>query len=64
MSDVPVKVCPECGAPVKKLIGAGAGIIFRGSGFHATDYGTAKTRCGRDSTCCGRQTPCEKKPCE
>jgi putative FmdB family regulatory protein len=30
--------CPECGGRTKKLFGAGAGIIFRGSGFYETDY--------------------------
>lgn len=30
--------CPECGRPTKKLIGAGAGIIFKGTGFYETDY--------------------------
>ena len=35
----PVKRCPECGkAKVKRLISAGAGIIFKGSGFYITDY--------------------------
>ena len=34
----PIKKCPECGGPVKRLIGAGAGVIFKGSGFYATDY--------------------------
>ena len=34
-----VKKCPNCGKlKVKRLIGAGAGIIFRGSGFYQTDY--------------------------
>lgn len=27
-----------CGAPVTRLVGRGAGIIFRGSGFYQTDY--------------------------
>ncbi|MFW6066584.1 MAG: FmdB family zinc ribbon protein, partial [Planctomycetota bacterium] len=32
-------VCPVCGKrKVKRLLGTGAGIIFRGSGFYATDY--------------------------
>ncbi|MHC4480938.1 MAG: FmdB family zinc ribbon protein [Planctomycetota bacterium] len=32
--------CPECGRRgLQRLIGAGAGIIFKGSGFYATDYG-------------------------
>ncbi len=30
--------CPECGGKVKRLIGGGAGIIFKGPGFYATDY--------------------------
>ncbi len=38
MTDKPLRTCPECGGPVRRLIGAGAGIIFKGSGFYATDY--------------------------
>ena len=39
MSDPPVKTCPECGGrKVKRLIGTGAGLIFKGSGFYKTDY--------------------------
>jgi len=38
IKDEPVKKCPECGAHVRRLISAGAGIIFKGSGFYATDY--------------------------
>jgi len=34
----PVEKCPECGKSVKRLIGHGAGIIFKGSGFYQTDY--------------------------
>lgn len=35
----PVKRCPVCGrSTAKRLIGSGAGVIFRGSGFYATDY--------------------------
>ncbi len=35
----PVRKCPSCGKmKVKRLIGMGAGIIFRGSGFYQTDY--------------------------
>jgi putative FmdB family regulatory protein len=38
MTDKPLRKCPECGGRVRRLIGAGAGVIFKGSGFHATDY--------------------------
>jgi putative FmdB family regulatory protein len=35
----PMRKCPECGrASLKRLIGTGAGIIFKGSGFYCTDY--------------------------
>jgi putative FmdB family regulatory protein len=31
--------CPECGAEsLKRLVGTGAGILFKGSGFYETDY--------------------------
>ncbi len=35
--DPPLKKCPECGKAVRRLIGGGAGIIFKGSGFYVTD---------------------------
>jgi putative FmdB family regulatory protein len=39
MSSKPVRKCPECGKnAVKRLIGTGAGLIFKGSGFYITDY--------------------------
>src|SRR5260221_5581980 len=35
----PIKRCPECKkAKVRRLIGTGAGMIFKGSGFYITDY--------------------------
>lgn len=35
----PVKKCPECGkSKVRRLISAGGGMIFKGSGFYITDY--------------------------
>jgi putative FmdB family regulatory protein len=34
-----VRTCPSCGKRrVRRLIGAGAGVIFKGSGFYQTDY--------------------------
>lgn len=38
MKDEPIKTCPACKGEVKRLIGAGAGFIFKGSGFYQTDY--------------------------
>lgn len=37
--DPPRKKCPECGRmKLRRLIGAGAALIFKGSGFYCTDY--------------------------
>lgn len=38
ITDKPLKDCPKCGGKLRRLIGSGGGIIFRGSGFYATDY--------------------------
>lgn len=39
IKDRPLRKCPVCGKQsLKRLIGSGAGIIFRGSGFYETDY--------------------------
>jgi len=38
-----LKKCPECGKnKLTRLIGAGAGVIFKGSGFYATDYAQSR----------------------
>lgn len=35
----PIRTCPQCGRKtVKRLIGCGGGLIFKGSGFYQTDY--------------------------
>jgi len=34
----PLSQCPECQGTVKRQIGTGAGILFKGSGFYQTDY--------------------------
>ena len=39
MSEPALNKCPKClKLKLKRLIGKGAGIIFKGSGFYATDY--------------------------
>lgn len=39
MKDAPLKTCPKCKKPaLKRLLGTGAGLIFKGSGFYITDY--------------------------
>jgi putative FmdB family regulatory protein len=39
IKDEPKKQCPECGKKkLRRLIGPGAAIVFKGSGFYITDY--------------------------
>ena len=39
MTDAPVRTCPECHKRrVKRVIGSGGGLLFKGSGFYITDY--------------------------
>jgi predicted nucleic acid-binding Zn ribbon protein len=38
MSAHSIKECPECGGTVRRLIGTGSGVLFKGSGFYETDY--------------------------
>ena len=42
----PLKRCPKCRGKVKRLISAGAGIIFKGAGFYVTDYRSSSYREG------------------
>jgi putative regulatory protein, FmdB family len=43
MSEEPVKVCPQCGGRVRRMIGGGSGIIFKGSGFYINDSKKSST---------------------
>lgn len=39
MSEKPKKTCPSCKkAKLERLIGTGAAVLFKGSGFYETDY--------------------------
>mgnify|MGYP001764280518 CR=1 FL=1 len=42
MSEPPVDKCPQCGAPAERKLSAGAGVLFKGSGFYITDYRSDK----------------------
>ena len=54
MSEKPLDKCPKCGGKVKRLIGPGAGPIFRGKGFYQTDYknsGNSSSEKSKPRTC-------------
>ena len=53
MSEDPVRVCPACGGSVRRVIGGGMGIIFKGPGFYVTD--------SKSSTAAAALTPSKKE---
>jgi|SRR5687767_1481265 len=58
----PVKRCPACGKnKVKRLIGTGAGLIFKGSGFYITDY---RDKSYADKAKAESGAPADVKPAE
>ncbi len=70
MKDAPLMTCPEAKCqmtpwgqgPVKRLLGTGAGIIFKGSGFYSTDYRSEgyKQAAKKDSGGSAESKPAEK----
>ena len=38
INDAPLDKCPQCGGPAERVLSAGAGLLFKGSGFYITDY--------------------------
>ena len=46
----PIRKCPKCGRKeLKRLIGSGSGVIFKGSGFYETDYRSESYKKGEKS---------------
>jgi putative FmdB family regulatory protein len=58
MNDAKLTDCtqPDCDGKVKRLLGTGGGIIFKGSGFYQTDYRSASYEKGAKA-----DNPPEKK---
>ena len=67
--------CPVCGESAERRMSAGAGLVFKGSGFYITDYGkdgkkdqkarpstTSSTDGGASSGDAGAAKPAESKP--
>ena len=65
MNDAPLTKCPKCGKRgVKRLIGGGAGLIFKGTGFYITDYKNKKApeKSGGDSAKSESKSPSNPAP--
>ncbi|MBI1783597.1 zinc ribbon domain-containing protein [Candidatus Sumerlaeota bacterium] len=61
MSDPPLKKCanPKCKGKPKRLVGAGSGLIFKGSGFYITDY---KKKSGGDASSESKSSESKTEP--
>lgn len=48
MNDAKLELCPVegCSGSVKRLLGTGAGLIFKGAGFYQTDYRSSSYQAG------------------
>lgn len=48
MNDAKLRDCPRegCDGEVRRLLGTGAGVIFKGSGFYQTDYRSSSYKAG------------------
>lgn len=58
-----IKKCPSCGKmKAERVIGAGAGIIFKGSGFYETDYRSDSYKKAAEADKKAQQPPSESKP--
>ena len=62
ITDEPIDNCPECKGEVKRIIGTGAGIIFKGSGFYQTDYKNSCPASSKTSANADKSPSCEGCP--
>lgn len=62
MKDEPLRVCPECGGSVQRLVSGGTGFVMKGgSGDGRTSGGCSLEKTGR--TCCGATSRCGESHC-
>ncbi|MDD5196609.1 MAG: FmdB family zinc ribbon protein [Candidatus Omnitrophota bacterium] len=66
ITDKPIEKCPKCHKKISRLIGGGSGIIFKGSGFYATDYRKSSPKNtsakGKSGACPAKNSECSSCP--
>ncbi len=60
----PLKKCIFCGGKVERLISAGTGLIFKGSGFYITDYKNKSSSSAGDKKPDSKKSTTEKSSSE
>lgn len=43
ITDEPLRVCPNCGGELIRLLSGGGGVIYKGAGFYVNDYKKKET---------------------
>jgi putative FmdB family regulatory protein len=66
INDAPLKSCPKCRKrKLRRLIGAGSAVIFKGTGFYQTDYRSKQYQADKSkSEASPTPAPCDAKKCE
>lgn len=66
ISEAPGAPCPVCGEKAERQLSAGAGLLFKGSGFYITDYrsDSYKKAAGGESSSGSESKSSEAKPSE
>ncbi|MEE0132322.1 MAG: FmdB family zinc ribbon protein [Treponema sp.] len=52
MMDEPLKICPECGRSIHRVLSGGIGISFQGAGFYVNDASSSSHKCGGSCSSC------------
>ena len=63
MTDNPLQECPKCKGKIQRLVGTGAGVIYKGAGFYTTEYRSDSYKKGEKAEKCPADTGGAKK-CE
>jgi putative FmdB family regulatory protein len=65
IKDDPLKKCPSCRKnKLRRLIGGGAAIVFRGSGFYQTDYRSESYRKAAKADAMPKSEPASATACK
>lgn len=56
MSEEPLKICPECGKSVRRVLTGGLGISFKGAGFYVNDA-SPSSKSGKEGACAAGSCP-------
>jgi len=57
----PIEICPKCSGNVKRLIGSGLGVVFKGTGFYETDFKNKKSEKKESCNKCPNSETCNNK---